>query len=155
MQAVRGHRVLTVRQENTGTRKDHGEVGFSADAQTSNLYLVFPKSIQDFAGKRVVGIKYDLLVEAEPRGPVARGRRERPAAAPPRKKEPPAPKPEPRFAVEVERSATVTTTLEVTAKTAAVARKMALEQAAETPPDMSRATLRTRILSARKVKTNH
>jgi hypothetical protein len=76
MAAVRANRVLTVRQETTGTHKDHGEVGFLREAQASNLYLVFPKSLKDFEGKRVVGIKYDLLAEPEPRGPVAMTRRE-------------------------------------------------------------------------------
>jgi hypothetical protein len=138
-----------------------------------------------------VGIKYDLLAEEKPRGPVAtprpkqregspRGKqkpisKERPVVAKleptvakatagrARRKEKeqgqerqqPAPKPEPRFAVEVQRTATATTTLEVTAKTGALAKKMALERAGEAPVDVSRAVVRTRILSVRKMKTNN
>jgi hypothetical protein len=154
MKAVRGHRVLTVRQENTGTRKDHGEVGFVREG--SNVYLVFPKSVKDFEGKRVIGIKYDLLAEAKPRGPARSARRERrkgPAA--PRKKEAPAAKPEPRFAVEVERTAAARMTVEVTAKTAALARELALEQVKQMPVEVEHAAVRTRILSARKMTTNN
>jgi hypothetical protein len=153
MKAVRDHRVLTVRQENTGARKDHGEVGFTADAQSSNLYLVFPKSIKDFEGKRVVGIKYDLLAEAKPRGPVASVRPKRREMK--RGKEARAPKPEPRFAVALERRATGGLTMEVTARSAAAARKLALARAEDMPFDLPRAAVRSRVLSTRKMKTNN
>lgn len=157
MKAVRAHRVLTVRQQNTGARKDHGEVGFIADKQSSNLYLVFPKSIQDFEGKRVVGIKYDLLAEAKPRGPMAGAHREKGKvrAKPKEERAKPAPrvaKPEPRFEVALERTATATATVEVTAKSAGAARKLALEQAKEMPLDVSRASVRTRVKAMRKLQ---
>jgi hypothetical protein len=155
MNAVRAQRVLTVRQENTGVRKDHGEAGFIADRHSSNLYLVFPKSIKEFEGKRVVGIKYDLLTEAKPRGPVASRRPKRPEARAGKEAPVPKPTPEARFAVELERRATAGTTMEVTARSAAAARKLALEQAKGMPFAVARAAVRTRILSTRKMKTNH
>lgn len=57
--ALKEHRVLTVHQETVGSRKDYGEVGFTKD-RTGNLF-VFPKSLKTFEGRRVVGVKYDLL----------------------------------------------------------------------------------------------
>jgi len=55
--AIREHRVMTLRQANVGTRKDFGEIGFSADNQVS--YLIFPRSLRQFDGRKIVGIKYD------------------------------------------------------------------------------------------------
>lgn len=59
--ALKGHRVMTLHQESTGHATDFGEVGFEQGAQGS--FLLFPKSLKRFEGKRVVGIKYDLLQE--------------------------------------------------------------------------------------------
>jgi len=78
--AIKASRVMTVQQTAVGTRTDRGEVGFHPG--TSRQFLVFPKSLRAFAGRSVVGIKYDLLSTAK----VPRGQR---AAAPRRpKKEP-------------------------------------------------------------------
>jgi hypothetical protein len=50
-------RVMTVRASETGT--EFGEVGFHEQKGAS--YLAFPKSLRRFEGKRVVGIKWDLV----------------------------------------------------------------------------------------------
>jgi len=91
--AIKANRVMTVQQTAVGTKTDRGEVGFHPG--TSRQFLVFPKSLRAFAGRSVVGIKYDLLGTTE----IPKGQR---AAAPrPPKKKPrqasvssiPAPKP--------------------------------------------------------------
>lgn len=68
--ALREQRVMSVHQTVTGTKKDFGEVDYIAG--TNITYLVFPKSLKEFAGRRIVGIDYSLiarpapLLEAEP-----------------------------------------------------------------------------------------
>src|SRR5688572_18920909 len=74
--AIKAHRVMTVFQETVGTKTDHGKVGF--EEGRSRQYLVFPKSIRAFEGRKVVGIKYDLLSSEE----VPKSKRPRPARAP-------------------------------------------------------------------------
>ena len=76
--AVKAQRVMTIHQENVGTKKDYGLVGF--EEQPHAQYLVFPKSLAAFEGRRVIGINYHLLAEGS-----------RPAAKPAGK---PAPSPE-------------------------------------------------------------
>lgn len=82
LQADRQHRVLTVHQRLRGAKKDFATVGLEAasDAQ----YLVFPKSLRSFSGRRVVGIRYDLLADAVSVGTAGRPpkRAKRPAKKP-------------------------------------------------------------------------
>jgi hypothetical protein len=52
-------RVLTVRQAHRGAGTDYGVVGLFAESGAQ--LLVFPKSLRRFAGRRIVGINYDLL----------------------------------------------------------------------------------------------
>jgi hypothetical protein len=59
MRAVKEQRVLTIHQEPTSKRRDAGTVGFVEEKFVT--YFVFPKSLKDFDGARVVGIKYDVL----------------------------------------------------------------------------------------------
>jgi hypothetical protein len=58
---------MTVHQETAGSKSDYGSVGFTGDKSAS--LLLFPKSLEPFEGKRVVGIKYELLESAEPAAP--------------------------------------------------------------------------------------
>jgi hypothetical protein len=62
--AIGRHRVMTVHQERLRGRADHGTVGF--DPGPSRQYLIFPRSIAQFAGRVIVAIKYDLLVNEGP-----------------------------------------------------------------------------------------
>lgn len=57
--AIQAQRVLTVTQATKGAKADYGEVGFQEGG--TRQYLVFPKSLRSFAGKKIVGINYDLL----------------------------------------------------------------------------------------------
>lgn len=68
MKAVRDNRVATVIQQNVGTKKDFGVVGF--DAQKNAAYLIFPKPIPHPAKTKIVGIKYERISAAAPKGPV-------------------------------------------------------------------------------------
>jgi hypothetical protein len=72
MKAVRENRVLTVKQENLGSSKDFGVVGFLREKNVS--YLVFPKSLEKFKDRRVIGIKYDLVRTGGPLGKVVKQR---------------------------------------------------------------------------------
>lgn len=83
--ALKAHRVLTVHQENVGTKKDYGVVGFHEEPHAQ--FLVFPKSLREFEGRRVVGVKYELLA-ADSRPASSRqaaSTTENPEPAPPRK----------------------------------------------------------------------
>jgi hypothetical protein len=66
MAAVRQKRVMTLNQETVGNRKDFGLVGFHPGKHAS--YLIFPKPLSAFNGRRIVGIKYDLLGSPQPMG---------------------------------------------------------------------------------------
>src|SRR4051794_6829647 len=67
--ALKQHRVMTVHQANTGSKADYGEVGF--DPEEHGSILLFPKSLKPFEGRKIIGVKYDLLAEApEPKDPV-------------------------------------------------------------------------------------
>ncbi len=128
MRAVREDRVLTLKQEPTGTRKDFGVVGYLREPHVS--YLIFPKPLKEVKGKRVIGIKYDALRNtslATPKpGTVARGRSTGPAA-PPKK-----PKPRPkRFAAIVRLTATNDAQITVEAMNEKEARAKAVNAARE------------------------
>ncbi len=77
--AVKAQRVMTLMQASVRTKTDWGEAGFHPGNQRQ--YLLFPKSLAKFAGKAVIGIKYELLSEAE----APRHHAGKPAAKPARK----------------------------------------------------------------------
>lgn len=70
MTAVRQNRVMTIKQETVGSAKDFGIVGFLREKNVS--YLVFPRSLDAFKDRRVIGIKYDLVETPEPLGRVVK-----------------------------------------------------------------------------------
>jgi hypothetical protein len=61
--AIKAHKVMTLRQDNAGSKVDRGEIGFEEGPERQ--YLIFPRSLQRFTGQKVVGIKYDLITEPE------------------------------------------------------------------------------------------
>ena len=82
--ALKTERVLSVHQQNVGTKKDVGSVGYEGDGQVQ--VLVFPKSLKQFSGARIVGIDYGVL-EEENKSPRPRSRapeKNRISKAPPR-----------------------------------------------------------------------
>jgi hypothetical protein len=83
--AIKAHKVMTVRQENAGGATDRGEIGF--DEGPERQYLLFPRSLQRFADRKVVGIKYDLIEEPDvPESEVAKPSREKKKRAKPKAK---------------------------------------------------------------------
>jgi hypothetical protein len=57
--AIKSNRVMTVHQQSGGTKTDYGIIGFEPGA--ARQFLLFPKTLEPFADKRIIGIKYDLL----------------------------------------------------------------------------------------------
>ena len=70
MKAVPANRVLTLMLKPHGGHPDFGEIAFHQHANA--LYLVFPKSLPEEGGARVVGIRYDLIAEQTNHQPVAK-----------------------------------------------------------------------------------
>lgn len=81
--AVKEQRVLTIHQENVGTKKDYGMVGFHEEPNAQ--YLVFPKSLKAFGERRIIGINYDLLAKESRAGKTPEIQRRSPPANPPKK----------------------------------------------------------------------
>jgi hypothetical protein len=61
--AVKANRVVTIYQPAVGTRTHHGAVAF--DPGPSRQFLIFPRGVGKFKARRIVGIKYDLLGDAD------------------------------------------------------------------------------------------
>jgi hypothetical protein len=59
--AIKANRVMTIHQEVVGNKADYGTTGFE---KTAGQILLFPKSIKRFAGRRVVGVNFDLTTDA-------------------------------------------------------------------------------------------
>jgi len=78
--AIKAKKVITIFQSSVGSKADHGEVGFHPGP--SRQYLVFPRSVGAFDGRKVVGIKYDLLESA----PIPKGQQAEKPVPPPKKK---------------------------------------------------------------------
>jgi hypothetical protein len=57
--ALKANKVMTVHQPDTGSKADRGEIGFHPGK--SRQFLLFPKSLRQFAKRTVVGIKYDKV----------------------------------------------------------------------------------------------
>jgi hypothetical protein len=60
--AIKSNRVMTLYQGSGSTKTDYGAIGFEEGPERQ--FLIFPKSLNPFADRRVVGIKYDLLESA-------------------------------------------------------------------------------------------
>jgi hypothetical protein len=147
--ANRQQRIMTVIQETVGAKKDFGLVGFHRSEHAS--YWKFPKPLGDFGGKRVIGIKYDMLNVPKPKDPVSLTAepakkaspkdREKPITEQKATKEParkPSPdllpeKPEPklhRYRVIIRAIATTENAREIEATSAKEAEELALNMAA-------------------------
>jgi hypothetical protein len=76
-EAAASNRLLTVQQESRGGKKDYGQVGLHSGKLVQ--YLIFPKSLRSFLGRKIIGIDYDALasqtrVSAPGNGPPLRKR---------------------------------------------------------------------------------
>ena len=162
MSAIRHNRVMTVKQETKGTRKDFGVVGFVHEKNVS--YLVFPKPLNRFKGIRIIGLKYDLIKEPGPIGrvvgPAARvkkgaprrhlmdaslgAERGRPTKTGPRTAA------EKKFRVTVRFTSSGEVTDEFAAPSVAAARERALQTLQA--PDFSRATVTKKVVRTQTVR---
>lgn len=125
--AIKANRVLTVRHQSIGTKRDVGQIGFRE--QRESVYLVFPRRLPAAKGP-VVGINYELLEQPalakvqrtpSPRSRRVGGRRSASGRAIERKE----------FSISVR--AVIETFVEVVAKSATEARTMALASARNKP----------------------
>jgi hypothetical protein len=139
--AVREQRVLTISQENVGTKKDFGSVGFIEGKLVT--YLLFPKSLRAFEGKRVIGIRYDTLRTAKvasPKEPARVARKSTPAKRPRPMPAPPKPK---QFTAKVHVTATADLTVTIDALNKSEARSKAAEAGQHV--DLANATKRVQV----------
>lgn len=67
--ALKSHRVMTIHQDRLRGKADRGTIGF--DPGPLRQFLIFPRSISQFAGRYILAIKYELLQggDAESRPP--------------------------------------------------------------------------------------
>ncbi len=79
--AIEQHRLISLHQHTRGSHKDFGEIGFTSGRGVQ--YLIFPRSVQHFAGRRVIAIRYEELGQALSVGPApaARTRRKKPSSS--------------------------------------------------------------------------
>ena len=143
-QAIRQNRILTVKQNPVGNKKDFGTNGFHEEKSVS--YFVFPKPLPENKDARIVGIDYDVLEAGEPIGQVAKV----PARKEPEKVIPPKFK---RFEVVVKRTATIETTLEITAANASAAKESALKEIRGKSFSASEATVKNEVRLIGKSRT--
>jgi hypothetical protein len=141
MRAAKESRVVTIKQEPTSKHKDFGIVGYLKEKYAT--YLIFPKSLREFDGQRVIGIDYSILQSADVRiggkvpaprkKPEPKKEKTRLAAMPKPEPPKPAPKSEPkpqpkRFTVEVCITTVDRKEIEVTAWNQAEAKKNAIRE---------------------------
>ena len=150
--AVKRQRVMTVERKRSGAGTDFGMVGFKKTKNAS--YLIFPRSLDAYADKRIVGIKYDLLSKSPAKGPKIKPGR-KPSAAPDRKQPretTPTTKQQSLFQVHIRYTAEVEQSESIEAPSEAAARKIALEHAGSITPDFNSAKLTRRIVKLDKIR---
>jgi hypothetical protein len=161
MSAIRHNRMMTLKQETQGIRKDFGEVGFVQEKNAS--YLIFPKPLNRFTGMRIVGINYELIKTPGPRGRIVTPKAHRKNGAGKARRTAPVdqerdeavsasgyrPRSHTRFKtfrVRVRFTAAADVDKEVTAASVSRARELALKETRT--PDFSRATITKKIVKA-------
>jgi len=166
MRAAKESRVVTIKQEPTSTRKDFGIVGYVKEKYAT--YLIFPKSLKDFDGQRVIGIDYSILQSADVRigGKVPAPRKkpepkkgkarsaaipkpEPPKPAPKAEPKPEKPKPQPkRFTVEIQITTVERKQIEVTARNQSEAKANAIREI-EVSSDFDKARMKVKAVKVR------
>jgi hypothetical protein len=148
MHAVKANRILTVVQPPASKRTDFGEIGFHQQPHSS--YFIFPKPLPAEQG-RVIGIKYDLVAQAEPDDAVS-PQDLKSAGKSRRVKRPRAEKKmavEKKFEVRVRRSAVTETNISVQALTKKEARGKAIEAVKSQPFDASKEEVSAKVIRQR------
>jgi hypothetical protein len=137
--AIRENRVVTVRQENVGTKKDSGKLGFHQEKNVS--YFVFPKPLPKIPDARVIGINYSLLEKSDVADPVETARATKNRLPPPVKTK----RARKEFTATVRRTAVWETTLRLSAVTEAEAKKKAEQSLREQKLPMSEAIVKNEV----------
>jgi hypothetical protein len=137
-EAWQENRILSVKQK-VGGKKDVGEVGYLKEPGVA--YLIFPKSLEAFAGRKIVGIQYDLLASPRPVGRAV-GRGQRPKRAEPEPK---------RYEVTVRVMAVVHVSEVVEAASMHEAEQAAMKNVQARDVNFSEAKVIRRIMKAKKV----
>jgi hypothetical protein len=135
--ALEQNRVLSVSQNPTATRKEYGTVGFSSEPYIA--YLIFPKSLEQFADRKIVGIDYSLVAVESARHAAVK------PALPKVPKKPKAPR-ERSFGVTMKVTASTEVTLTVSARNAQEAKAAALHDLERARPDFSEAPVSTKVV---------
>ena len=166
MRAAKESRVVTIKQEPTSKHKDFGIVGYVKEKYAT--YLIFPKSLREFDGQRVIGIDYSILQSADVRigGKVPAPRRKlepkkaktRLAATPKPESLKPAPKSEPkpekpkpqpkRFTVELQITTVDRKEIEVTVWNQTEAKANAIREI-QTSTDFDKARMTVKAVKAK------
>ena len=136
--AVKQNRVVTVKLHPVGNRAEFGVVGFQKENNV--LYLEFPKSLNDFNAKRIVGIKLELVEEEGVTGKST----PRPTSRTQIRK--PIPPPEGRFTVVIRSTIAVDTSYDIKARNKTAAEAKAQEAAKFESLDLSTAKIKRTIL---------
>jgi hypothetical protein len=150
MRQAKQNRVMSIKQEPAGKQKDFGVIGFLPEKFIT--YLLFPKSLKEFANARVVGIKYDVVEEAriESGSPLPKSKGKREPTVPEKakaKRPPPHRKPEPQpesFTVRIQVTAVSERDVEVKAMNKREAEALAKEQVDEMNFSGAKTTLRVK-----------
>ena len=147
--AIQEERVMSVRQDNVGTKRDVGTVGFAKGKRRS--YFIFPRKLPYPAGSQVIGINYDLVAPPKEE----RRRQERTTTASkrissrPKIRQPPPPPLPKTWEVTIQFTATIEVTRTVEAPTITGAREEALAKPVKSLV-WSRATIRPKIVRVQK-----
>jgi hypothetical protein len=139
--AVEQHRVMTVHHEPVGTKKDYGTIGFVKEKNAN--YFIFPKSLKQFEGLKVVGINYELIEEPIPKHSVA----SKPTSPQARPKRFPAPLKKKRFQVVGEKIIRFEIEKVIEAENKESAKTLALKEIQSEPTDPSESSTEVKVIS--------
>lgn len=156
MSAVKARRVVTVMQNNVGTKKDFGLVGFYPKDKAA--FLAFPKRISEADETKVVGIKYEQLAQPSPNGAIHKPATKKPLGIPMRKEPAPIhaksrsreriPPAAPKlftFRATIQLHAEQEETVEVEARNSTEAAKLVKTRAAKAHLDLAKAKISTAV----------
>jgi hypothetical protein len=133
--ALEQDRIMTVVREPKG--KEYGVAGFKRSKAAT--YLLFPKKLNAFDGKRIVGIKYEQLAQASPIGkPIIEGKQRTKATPEPKRV---IAKQSRQYEVTLRVNAVVEEIFHVEASNNAEAKRAALAASGEKTPDWSKAKI--------------
>ncbi|MDB6032799.1 MAG: hypothetical protein JWM16_3137 [Verrucomicrobiales bacterium] len=142
--ALQQDRIMTVLREPKG--KEYGVAGFKRSKTAT--YLLFPRKLDSFEGKRIVGIKYEQLAPTSPVGkPLAKSQKTRGAAPEPA---PVVPKQNRQYEVTLRITAVAEESFLVEAGGNAEAKRAALATLGEKLPDLGKAKITRHVSKIKK-----